>query len=220
MDIVNRHTGAVSTLEDRILEAIRHRPLDDDVLAELLGVNHRQQVNIVARGLRDRGLIRRVDGPDGKIVNAITDAGAAVPAPDEPRVPTGEQSDLISEDTIKAACRDFLTGLGFEVNVAWGRTRGVDIEARHPDGRRWLIEAKGEVASQQQQTNYFLGALGELVQRMDVPDAIYALALPDNRVYRGLVQRLPAFAVDRLGLRVLWVRVTPSATTVNEQTWT
>ena len=43
-----------------------------------------------------------------------------------------------------------------------------------------------------QQVNYFLGAIGELTQRMADPDAVYGLALPDNRQYRGLVDRLHA----------------------------
>ncbi len=68
-----------------------------------------------------------------------------------------------------------------------------------------MIEAKAEVKLQPQQANYFLGALGELIQRMDDPGANYALALPDNRQYRGLVGRLPEYAVERLGLVVFWV---------------
>ena len=38
-----------------------------------------------------------------------------------------------------------------------------------------------------QQVNFFLGAIGEPTQRMADPDAVYGLALPDNRQYRGLV---------------------------------
>ena len=72
-------------------------------------------------------------------------------------------------------------------------------------GSRLVLEAKGEVLLQPQQVNYFPGALGELVQRMDDPDTTYGLALPDNRQYRGLVSRLPSFARDRLGLSVFFV---------------
>ena len=46
--------------------------------------------------------------------------------------------------------------------------RGIDVDARHIDGRRYIIEAKAEVGvSGPQQVNYFLGMLGELLQRMD-----------------------------------------------------
>ena len=80
----------------------------------------------------------------------------------------------------------------------------------HPDGRRLVIEAKAETATPgAQQVNYFIGMLGELLQRMDDPAATYGIALPENRQYRGLVDRLPRLARDRFGLHVFWVSRTP-----------
>lgn len=105
---------------------------------------------------------------------------------------------------MKQAVAAHLEADGYRVTVAWGHTRGVDLEAVRP-GHRWLIEAKGTAASDQQQGNYFLGALGELIQRLDDPAASYGLALPDNRRYRGLVERLPALARQRLNLTVFFV---------------
>jgi hypothetical protein len=61
-----------------------------------------------------------------------------------------------------------------------GRERGIDILATQ-DGERWVIEAKGQAARGLQQVNYFLGALGELVQRMDRDEARYGLALPSDQ---------------------------------------
>lgn len=195
----------MATLADRILEAIRYSPLDDDVLAARLGVSSRQAVNQTARRLEREGLLRRRTGPGGKIVNErlVPDAGghggaSAVPPP-EPVRP------FLSEDEVKEAARRWLISQGFTVTVALGHEHGIDIDARHPDGRRWIIEAKGEVASDQQQGNYFLGGLGELLQRMDDLNATYALALPSNRRYRSLVRRLPALAKRRLGLVLIWV---------------
>jgi len=72
------------------------------------------------------------------------------------------------------------------------------------------------VPSQQQQTNYFIGALGELVRRMSDPSATYGLALPDVRVFRALVGRLPAEAGTRLRLRVYFVARTPAGLEVTE----
>ena len=117
---------------------------------------------------------------------------------------------------MKAAVRDYLKAKGYDVTVAWGHERGIDIEARGPD--RILIEAKGEVASDQQQGSYFIGALGELVQRLDDLDARYGLALPDNRRYRGLVNRLPALARNRLRLVVFMVKRTGVGFAVTEIT--
>lgn len=198
----------MATLADRILEAIRYRPLDDDTLAKRLGVAHRQAVNQVARGLEAQGRLRRFPGPDGKIVNAPSDGGvrASVKPLSGPVVPASIDVVRITEDEVKEAVRDFLTRRGFDVTVAWGRVRGIDIDARHADGRRYVIEAKAEVGKNgPQQVNYFLGMLGELVQRMDDANASYGIAIPANRQYRGLVDRLPALAKERLRLSVFWV---------------
>ena len=40
---------------------------------------------------------------------------------------------------------------------------------------------------------------------MSDPEATYAIALPDNRQYRGLVDRLPDLAKMRMHLAVFWV---------------
>lgn len=195
----------VTTLTVRILDAIRHGPLDDDVLAQRLGVGHRQAVNQAARALEAQGRLQRFTGPDGKIVNSLPDLSEPrnrpIPAPVVPG------TSRLTEDEVKEAVRAYLAGRGFEVTVAWGRVRGIDIDARHPDGRRYVIEAKAEVGhSGPQQVNYFLGMLGELVQRMNDAHASYGIALPDNRQYRGLADRLPELAKKRLRLEVFWVR--------------
>jgi hypothetical protein len=119
-------------------------------------------------------------------------------------------STLLTEDEIKAALEKYLEEEGNRVlSVAWGRTRGVDIEATGPEGRI-LIEVKGDAPTPQMQGNYFLGALGELLQRMEDPDATYAIALPDRPRFRGLVQRFPEEARRRLALVWLFVGRTPN----------
>ena len=198
----------VATLADRILDAIRYARLDDDVLAKRLGVGHRQAVNQAARRLEAQGRLRRFTGPDGKIVNALPDNPAQQTSEPTPlrAVPGGGDHGRITEDEVKEAVRAHLAARGFDVAVARGRVRGIDIEARHPDRRRYVIEAKAEVGKNgPQQVNHFVGMLGELVQRMDYAQASYGIALPDNRQYRGLVNRLPALARERLRLVVFWV---------------
>jgi hypothetical protein len=200
----------VATLAERILDAIRYAPLDDDVLARRLGVSQRQSVNQAARRLEAQGKLRRLMGPDGKIVNALPDSAASPgPAVVEVRAPSAARPDRITEDEVKAAVRDHLGSKGYEVTVAWDRTRGIDIDARHPDGSRYVIEAKAETGtSGAQQVNYFIGMLGELLQRMDDENASYGIALPLNRQYKGLVERLPRLARERIGLNVFWVERT------------
>lgn len=207
----------MATLAERILNAIGYAPLDDDVLSKRLGVGHRQAVNQAARRLEVQGRLRRFIGPDGKIVNGLPEMtlqqnaepaqGLQASEPTPARVvPGGSDGSRITEDEVKEAVRAHLTAFDFDVTVAWGRVRGIDIDARHPDGRRYVIEAKAEVGKNgAQQVNYFLGMLGELIQRMEDPKASYGIALPANGQYRGLVDRLPALAKERLKLAVYWV---------------
>jgi len=61
---------------ERLLELIKHTPgLDDDELSRISGVQPRQQVNQICRRLEGRGLIRRIRGRYGKIVNLPARAG-------------------------------------------------------------------------------------------------------------------------------------------------
>jgi hypothetical protein len=111
----------------------------------------------------------------------------------------------LTEDEVKQGVKDCLEAAGFEVTVAWGRQRGIDIRAVS-GAEVMLLEAKGSAVNPPpQQVNYILGALGELVQRMSDPAATYGLALPDTPQYRGLAARLPALAWERLRLTVLFV---------------
>ena len=89
----------------------------------------------------------------------------------------------------------------------WGRERGIDIVATCGEDRL-IIECKGEAPTQPQETNYSLGALGELAQRMTLPDARYALGLRASPRFRGLVSRPPGLARYRLRLSVFFVDAT------------
>ena len=188
----------MATLGERIVEVLRVVPagLDDDELAARLGVA-RQAVNQACRKLAAAGRLNRGAGGTGKIINTLDRSWRPVVEPPRPVRGVGS---LLTEDEVKGAVREHLVSEGYQVRVAWGRERGIDIEATRaePPGRL-VIEAKGETL-QPQQVNYFLGALGELVQRMDDPKAQYGLALPDNGQYRGLIQRLPALIWTRLNL--------------------
>lgn len=204
-DRPDHYPRRVATIAERILAALEQEgSLDDDELAVRLGVG-RQSINPVVNRLAGRGDIGRFVGPAGKLLNTMPGASAES-APSATPVVAEPGDGLLSEDEVKMAVRDYLEGQGYAVKVAWGRARGIDLHARHPHRPTVVVEAKGEVASDQQQGSYFLGALGELVQRMDDAEAVYALALPDNRRYRGLVNRLPALARQRFDLRVYWVR--------------
>jgi hypothetical protein len=178
----------VATLAERILEAIRYAPLDDDVLARRLGVSQRQSVNQAARRLEAQGKLRRLMGPDGKIVNALT-GGEARPGPavTEVRAARTAMRDRITEDDVKTAVSDYFAARGYDVKVAWDRTRGIDVDARHPNGIRYVIEAKAETGtSGAQQVNYFIGMLG----RASATDGRRKRLVRDRLAFESPVQGL------------------------------
>jgi hypothetical protein len=97
---------------------------------------------------------------------------------------------------------------GREQGVAGDQTENwrLILEAARASGAEvMLLEAKGTAVNPPQQVNYFLGALGELLQRMSDASATYGLVLPDSQQYRGLAARLPALAWQRLRLMVLFI---------------
>jgi biotin operon repressor len=200
------------TWEERILEVLSasSEPLDDDTLASMLGASRRQTINQVCRRLEAQGMTTRRAGTAGKIVNtlALTASSTAprpqTPLPSVPVQQTSRETKLLTEDSIKAAVKNHLETAGWNVTVAWGRERGVDIEA-HRGTEHLYLEAKGEASNPPQQVNYFLSALGELVQRLRDPSARYGLALPDHPQYRRLVERLSHLAWERLNLIVMLV---------------
>ena len=98
------------------------------------------------------------------------------------------------EDIVKRVLKIALRDMGFDdkqISIKWGRTRGIDIEARNEDLGHRIIEVKPEGKTDQQTGNYFLNGLAELLQRMDSPDKTYFLALPAHRRYANLIKRLP-----------------------------
>lgn len=149
-----------TTLAERIIGALEQAdgPLTDAQLAAALKVGH-QTVNQTCHTLEKHGVLTRQQFVGSSIRNVLT--GVPLPAKPQPAESSGQ---LLAEDEVKTAVRDHLEGRGYVVKVAWGHEPGIDIDAIGP-GDNLLIEAKGEAVSKPQQANYFVGALGELVQR-------------------------------------------------------
>ena len=114
--------------------------------------------------------------------------------------------DALSEDEIKEVLVKWLSNQGWSTKVAWGRTQGVDVEAVKGK-ERWVIEVKGPGSRPQMRVNYFLGILGEMLQRMDNPATRYSIVLPDLQQYRRLWDRLPKLAKSRTKISILFVSV-------------
>ncbi|MCR9130422.1 MAG: MarR family transcriptional regulator [Alphaproteobacteria bacterium] len=191
---------------DQIIDALRakdgqtDRELTDRLKSR---ADHPSQANQYCRRMASAGAIKRLSDPaSGTIRNWIGDA-PIVTQRAEP-IPTSDESDGLSEDEVKAAIKTWLENDGWTVEVAWGRERGVDIIAQRGQ-ERWLIEAKGCGSRQAMRVNYFIAMLGELLQRMDDPDARYSIALPDMKQFRGLWDRLPELAKQRVQVTALFV---------------
>jgi hypothetical protein len=110
----------------------------------------------------------------------------------------------LSEDDVKKALEAQLRKDFWTCKIAWGNTHGIDIDAQK-DTQRWIIEAKGQGSSTQERGNYFLAALGELLQRMDAEKAKYSLAFPAMVRYKDLWDKLPSLVKKRLQITCLFV---------------
>lgn len=193
----------MSGLAGQILEAVREQPgITDRRLAEaLFGPGTPQQrVNGECRRLFDQGLINRNIGAGGLIGNYCSGKRLA------PLPPPALNHGAFSEDQLKSVLLDWLVAQGWLVEVAWAKAHGIDLQARRGN-ERWIIEAKGSGSLDPMRVNYFLGVLGETLQRMDDPKAAYSIALPDLKQFRNLWSRLPILAKQRTKITALLVGV-------------
>ncbi|WP_339171265.1 hypothetical protein NSQ55_03585 [Paenibacillus sp. FSL H7-0943] len=110
----------------------------------------------------------------------------------------------LQEDDVKEKLNRYLTSLGWTTHIAMGKIRGIDIDA-YKGTERWVIEVKGCGSRSAMRVNYFLSMLGEILQRMDDPNAKYSIALPNMKQYRVLWGRLPKLAKERTNITILFV---------------
>lgn len=192
------------TLNQRIVDLVNASPglTDREITDRLIGESAGQQaVNQAARALATaKGLLRRPRS-DGKVANYPSKELHAQP---EGSTASDCIAAALSEDELKRRVEAWLVGSGWQVKVKWGRTQGIDIDATK-DESRWIIEAKGSGSLDSMRVNYFVGMLGELLQRMNDPSARYSIALPDMIQFRGLWRRLPDLAKSRTSISALFV---------------
>ena len=196
----------MATLQERILALVEVRPglTDREITDELVGRDAPQQsTNQACRSLESRRRLYRRQRPDGKLGNYPSGVPSALPT--EVSDPACE--DPLGEDGVKRFLKAWLESKSWQVEVVWGKGRGIDLEARS-DGKRWIIEAKGRGSLDPMRVNYFLAVLGETLQRMSDPEAQYSIALPDLPQFRNLWARLPALAKHRTGISALFVAET------------
>ncbi len=196
------------TLQQEILNLIASRPgLTDREVTNTIKTpsDNQQPVNQAARLLESKRLLQRRRRTDGLIGNFPI--GDYQPDSDiQTSASKNHDVDALSEDEIKRVLHEWLTKEGWEAEVAWGRAKGIDIDARR-GSERWIIEVKGPGSRQPMRVNYFIGILGETLQRMDDSAARYSIALPDLPQYRGLWDRLPALAKSRTKISIVFVSI-------------
>lgn len=196
------------TLKDKIITLLKNQDglTDRELTNAIIGENEPQQaVNQACRSLEKKQIIKRVRRNDGKLGNYLCSEGILEEqVTHQENVRDNESLSVFSEDKIKQFLKEFLQSNGWETQIAWGKTPGIDINAIRGT-EHWIIEVKGLGSSNPMNVNYFLGVLAETLQRMEDPNAKYSIALPDVKQFRNLWGRLPLLAKKRTGITALFI---------------
>ncbi len=197
----------MGSLVNEIIQVITDTPgLTDRQLTDTIRGNAapQQPINQTARSMEGRGILVRKRRPDNLIGNYLSETAGQVEPPLSQSLVKNHDVDALSEDGIKAVLDRWLKASGWTTKVAWGKIHGIDIDASRSK-ERWIIEVKGPGSLQPMRVNYFIGILGETLQRMSDPVARYSIAFPDLAQYRNLWARLPELAKTRTGITLILV---------------
>jgi hypothetical protein len=203
----------MSTLKEKILSLLNQKPglSDREITNVILGAEAPQQsINIACRSLESKGVIKRIRRKDGRIVNYLADMKFIpdISVKTETKI---NDDEYLSEDEIKHILHDYLKSVGWQTEIAWGKSQGIDIIATRGK-EKWIIEAKGQGSRQPMRVNYFISMLGEVLQRMNDSNAKYSIALPDIAQFRNLWYRLPELAKKRTEITAIFVDKTGKVT--------
>lgn len=196
------------SLKERIITYLQDKDglTDREIANVVLGATEPQQaVNQVCRTLEGKGILKRMNRKDGLIGNyLVTEGLLAESSPEKQAEHAEESSSVFKEDNLKQIMKEYLHAEGWETQIAWGRTPGIDMNAIRGN-ERWIIEVKGLGSSNPMNVNYFLGVLAETLQRMEDPNAKYSIVLPDVKQFRNLWNRLPLLAKKRTGITAIFI---------------
>lgn len=203
------------SLKNEIIDLLKVTPelTDREITNTLRGTIAAQQpVNQICRQLESKGILTRNKRKDGLIGNSIK--SEVVILEDNPEISVSmhgqnisnkkSREDYLCEDEIKQILDNHLKNKGWTTQIAWGRQKGIDIDAFREE-ERWIIEVKGSGSLNAMRVNYFLAILGETLQRMNDPKAKYSIALPHMNQFVNLWERLPKLAKQKTGITALFV---------------
>jgi len=112
----------------------------------------------------------------------------------------------IDEASLRGAMERYLSKNQFMVFQGRVGHNGPDIQASK-QGRKLIIEAKGECSSQSDRRHSFEQAIAQIVSRMESEGCDYAIALPAHYDFCRLICKLPNYARKILHLNFYLVDV-------------
>ncbi|RJR26680.1 MarR family transcriptional regulator [candidate division WWE3 bacterium] len=198
-------------MRDRIIDYLSQHPggIDDDQLALVLGLKHRQQANSRCRRLMLEGLVDR-HTVGGKIQNFWLGSFSRMSPSTKPQSATLDHPQRLLapltldehwswEGNVQGMVVKFLTKQGYSIIRAAdtrSKEHGKDIEATK-DSRTLWVTVKGfpkgtpKTHPSTQAGHWFKGALFEIVAwRGESEFAKLAIALPDYPRYRKLAAKI------------------------------
>ena len=110
----------------------------------------------------------------------------------------------LPERRVRHVLESHLISQGWDLDIAQGFNRGLDIEATR-NSARWVIRARVRLSPSEMIADYFAALLGEMLQRMEEETSKYSIALPDMEPFRRLWHRLPHAAKNRTRITALFV---------------
>jgi len=110
----------------------------------------------------------------------------------------------LPEKKIKRILENFLTSQGWKYKDDELMNHCIDIEAQRGK-EKWIIEIKGAETLTPAIVISFVSVLGKILQRMNDQKCKYSIALPDEKPFRRLWERLPKLAKSRIQITALFV---------------
>jgi hypothetical protein len=211
----------MATVRDRIINYLKDHPdgVDDDALAEELGLSQRQQANAICNKLKKEGFVaqRKVQGKIHNFWLGDSPLPRERPASEVAKSLTPDQdktADWFWEGNVQAQMVKFLASQNFlirSVADTASRQQGIDIVAEL-NGKPLWVSVKGyprdtaRTRASTQAGHWFKEAVFDILKyRGQSKDVNLGLALPDYPRYRSMAAKI-AWLKSVVGFVYFWVQ--------------